>query len=260
MDQPTVAAVVVSTVDVQPGQLLRLTAPALTSHEAHIWNFSLGASESWRAICEQPLSSDEVARASRFHFERDALRFKIARGTVRVILGAYLNVPAGELRFVSTKNGKPSLVEPKSDLRFNLSHSADRGMLGVAMGREIGVDVEAIRPDVETDKLAERFFSQRERESIRALPQPDRVSAFFRCWSCKEAFLKAQGVGLSRGLGSFDVEVNSARPAHLIATRPDAGEATKWHLHEVKGAAGYAAAVAVEGSIREIKILNCPAE
>ncbi len=250
----------ISTVDVQPGELRSPPAPALTSGEVHVWNFSLVGSESWRANCEQVLSDEESARASRFHFERDALRFKIARGTVRAVLGAYVGSPAGELRFLSTKNGKPALEHSRSNIRFNVSHSGDRGLLGVVLGREIGVDIEAIRPDVETDKLAERFFSEQERQSIRALPEQSRVTAFFRCWSCKEAFLKAQGVGLSRNLGSFDVEVDPSRPAQLIATRPDAGEAAMWHLYEVESSSGYAAAVAIEGAIRKMKILRCPAE
>jgi len=252
----------ISVIDVEAGALLSATVPALTAGEIHVWSFSLAAPAPRLASCDQLLSSDERTRASRFHFERDANRFTVARGTVRAILGAYLRTPAAELIFVSGQNGKPALADPTSDLRFNVSHSGDRGLLGVALGCEIGVDVEAIRPDVETDKLAERFFSEHERQSIRKLPEKERVLAFFRCWTCKEAFLKGQGVGLSRSLGSFDVEVNPAQPARLLATRPDAREAAKWHLHDVATVPNYAAAVAVEGSVlggsvTEMKVLRC---
>jgi 4'-phosphopantetheinyl transferase len=111
---------------------------------------------------------------------------------------------------------------------------------------------------VETDNLARRFFSPRERDAIRGLPEEERISAFFRCWTCKEAFLKAQGVGLSRDLDSFDVEVNPKSPARLLATRPDAAEADGWSLHDVEVISNYAAALAVEKSIRSMKILRCP--
>jgi len=244
-------------IEVEAGALLSPSVPALMPGEIHVWSFSLTASDSWLASCQQLLSSDERTRASRFHFERDAHRFTVARGTVRGILGAYLHEPASELNFLSTKNGKPALADPTSDLRFNISHSGDRGLLGLVLGREIGVDIEAIRPDVETDKLAERFFSEHERQSLRKLPGKERVAAFFRCWTCKEAFLKAQGVGLSRSLGSFDVEVNPALPARLLATRPDANEAAKWYLREVETVQNYSAAAAVEGLVNEMKILQC---
>lgn len=239
------------------GGLVKPSVPALTPDQIHIWNFSLIGSDTWQGSCEQLLLDDERTRASRFHFEADANRFRIARGTVRAILAAYLLSLPTDLNFVCAKNGKPAIASPKSDLRFNVSHSGDRGLLGVALKREIGVDIEAIRPDVETDKLAERFFSEHERQSLRGIPDHQRIAAFFRCWTCKEAFLKAQGVGLSRSLGSFDVELNPALPARLIATRPDAGEAGQWNLHDIEAPPGYAAATAIEGPITEIKIMNC---
>ena len=131
---------------------------------------------------------------------------------MRAILAAYTNAPAGELRFKLYAKDKPAL-EPLSDIRFNISHSGDMALLGIALGREVGVDIEAIRTNVEIENLAERFFSPHERETIRSLPEQDKVAAFFRCWSCKEAFLKAQGVGLSRSLNSFDVKWNPAARA-----------------------------------------------
>jgi len=242
---------------VSADSLLQPSAPRLDSGEIHLWEFPLSASESRFADYAELLSTEERTRASRFHFERDARRFTIARGIVRAILGAYALSPASELTFACAKHGKPALANSASNLGFNVSHSSEMGLLGIALGREIGVDIEAIRPDVETDKLAERFFSARERESIRSLPEEQRVSAFFRCWSCKEAFLKAQGVGLSRSLGSFDVEVNPKRPASLLATRPEASEAKEWALHEVETMPGYAAAVSAQGSVTAIRILRC---
>lgn len=243
--------------DVRAESLVQPSVPRLDSDEIHVWEFPLCAAESTFANYAQLLSPEEHARASRFHFDRDSRRFTIARAVVRAVLGSYSLSPASELTFVSAQHGKPALADSATDLRFNVSHSGDMGLLGIACGREIGVDIEAIRPDVETDKLAERFFSTYERESIRNLPEEQRIPAFFRCWSCKEAFLKAQGVGLSRSLGSFDVEVNPKRPAGLLATRPAASEAKQWALHEVQTVPGYAAAIATQGTINVIRILRC---
>ena len=175
---------------------------------------------------------------------------------MRAILSAYTGTPADQLRFQLSANDKPAL-EPLSDIRFNISHSADMALLGIAFRREVGIDIEAIRTNVEIENLAERFFSPHERDSIRSLPDPEKVAAFFRCWSCKEAFLKAQGVGLSRSLNSFDVEVNPARPARLIATRPDANETERWSLHTMETVQGYAAAISAEGAIAELKVVRC---
>jgi 4'-phosphopantetheinyl transferase len=237
-----------------------LLAPVpLELHPAsiHVWQFPLTAPDGEFDNYAAVLSPDERARANRFHFERDQRRFTIARAVVRSILGAYVGASAGEIVFDYAHYGKPSLADNRGGIRFSVSHSGEMGMLAVARGQELGVDVELIRADVETEKLAERFFSPHERESIRALPSGERASSFFRCWTCKEAFLKAQGLGLSRSLDSFDVEVNPERPARLLSTRPDSRESTRWFLYDVPIQSSYHAAVAVEGPIKEMKILRC---
>lgn len=246
-----------SILEIQPSDLIAPAPPEIRDTELHVWQFPLNQSASFLATCASLLSSDERTRASRFHFQHDQQRFTIARGIVRAVLGAYTHLPAQDLSFVYAPNGKPKLKDSISDFRFNVSHSGEMGLLGIALGREIGVDIETIRPEVETDKLAQRFFSAREREAIQSLPRERRVSAFFRCWSSKEAFLKAQGVGLSRSLDSFDVEVDPEKPACLLATRPHAHEAVEWRLNEIPCDAGYAAAAAAEGTVNRINILRC---
>ena len=237
--------------------LLHPLVPELASTEIHIWEFPLNPSGSDLDAYATLLSEDERIRASRFRFETDARRFTVARASVRSILGGYTGATGHDLRFDYSHYGKPSLAGVTADIRFNVSHSADLAMLAVVRGREVGVDVETIRVEVETDKLAERYFSLHERESLRAIPNQDRVSAFFRCWTCKEAFLKAQGFGLSRSLESFDVEVNPERPARLLSTRPDGGEAARWSLQDVQTVRAYAAAVAVDGPAAAVMVFRC---
>jgi 4'-phosphopantetheinyl transferase len=236
-----------------------LLAPSVAELQAssiHIWQFPLTSKFVLDAFTDV-LSPDERTRALRFHFERDRRRFTIARATVRSILGAYVGSRNRDIVFDYAHYGKPSLADAASGIRFSVSHSDELAMLAVARDQEVGVDLELIRADVETDKLAERFFSPHERESIRALPDGDRVPAFFHCWTCKEAFLKAQGLGLSRSLDSFDVEVHPQLPARLLEIRPNPQEAAHWFLYDIPVESAYRAAVAVDGPISAMKIFCC---
>jgi 4'-phosphopantetheinyl transferase len=219
-----------------------------------VWVIGLDVEEPRRRELEQVLSEDERTRARRFHFDRDRHRFIVGRGAVRTILGDYLALPPESLRFSYSENGKPGLSGISTHLRFNLSHSDRWGLLAVTEGREIGADIERIRPEVETDKLAERFFSANERAALRLMSAPDRAAAFYRGWACKESLLKAWGTGLSRPLNSFDVDLELNHPAALEATRPDAGEAKRWSLRMLDIAEGYASAFAVEGQILAVLI------
>ncbi len=230
------------------GLAMRAGIPALTAEEVHVWQMSVELAG--------VLSREEHERASKFHFERDRRCFIVSRGSLRTLLAAYSKTKPAALQFAYSKHGKPSLVDCGLDLRFSLAHSGELAAVAVTVGRELGIDVELIREDIETDKLAERFFSEHERLGIRDLPEQKRVDAFFRCWTSKEAFLKAQGVGLSRGLTSFDVEVNPDLPARLLATRPEPREAQGWNLAEIQTRSGYAAALASEGKTGEIRLFG----
>ncbi len=196
------------------------------------------------------LSSDERARAERFRFAVHRNRFVVARGRLREILGASLGVAPGEIAFEYSPRGKPSLARPfaAQGLRFNLSHADGLALYAIAHGREVGVDVERVRPLPDAESIAERFFSPREQAALRALPASERAAAFFACWTRKEAFLKATGDGLARPLDGFDVSVVPGLPARLERVEGDPLEAGRWSLAEVRPAAGYLGAVAVAGA------------
>jgi 4'-phosphopantetheinyl transferase len=238
-------------------KLLEPSVPTLAPSSIHIWQFPLAISNIPLSDYAALLSEDEKDRASRFHFEKDTRRFTVTRAAVRSILGGYTGSSGHELRFDYSHYGKPRLVNATTDIRFSVSHSGEWALVAVALGHDVGVDLEQMRANVETGTLAERYFSERERVSLRELSNEERVQSFFRCWTCKEAFLKGQGFGLSRSLESFDVEVNPVRPARLLATRPDAEEGKRWSMHDIPTQHNYAAAVAWEGSIAEMKILRC---
>jgi 4'-phosphopantetheinyl transferase len=113
------------------------------------------------------------------------------------------------------------------------------------------VDVEQIRAEVEIESLARRYFSPREVSELMALPLEERVVGFHHCWTRKEAYIKAQGLGLSLPLDSFDVSLGE--PAILRATRPNANEAARWSLRSLDVETDYAGALAVENGVSECR-------
>jgi 4'-phosphopantetheinyl transferase len=196
------------------------------------------------------LSADELARADRFKFEKDRLHYLAARGMLRRLLGGFLGVGPSEIRFKYSHYNKPSLAEEfeSSGIRFNVSHSGGRVMMAFACGREVGIDIERIRPDFATDDIAERFFSAYEIERLRALPAEQRTEAFFTCWTRKEAFIKAIGEGLSCPLDKFDVTLGPGEPATLVATRVEGQPASRWSMRSLDAGNGFKSAIVVEGN------------
>ena len=196
------------------------------------------------------LSDDERARARRFAFEHLRRRFVVGRGLLRRLLGRCAGVAPERLDFSYGQYGKPALAGPSSalPLRFNLSHCEDLTLYAVTVGREVGIDVERIRPDFATLDIAARFFSSGEVAVLRAISDPiARVRAFFACWTRKEAYIKARGEGLSFPLHRFRVSLEGGAPAALLDVSDDPGEASRWRLEALDPGSAFAGALAVEG-------------
>jgi 4'-phosphopantetheinyl transferase len=225
------------------------TSLALPEDEVHLWRADLEALSSDESRWQRMLSADELGRAERFHFQRDRQRFVAARALLRMILAGYLATDAAGLTFLYSKKEKPGLgAEYRgSGVMFNISHSGGIALLAFTRQREIGVDVEQIRGDSDLEAIARRFFSAHEQQQLADLPAPERVDAFFRCWTRKEAYIKATGDGLSLPLSQFDVSLAAGESNGLLATRSDASEAARWRLQEVPAGPGCVAALCVAG-------------
>jgi 4'-phosphopantetheinyl transferase len=243
----------VTTTRLEGGGLRLAPLASPLAGEIHIWEFPSEVPESRPEDIAELLSSDERERAARFHFERDRQRFSGTRARTRIILGAYLQSDPRELRFKYSAREKPSLASGPGDIRFNVSHSGGQALVAVAIRQEIGVDIEQIRSNLECEQLAERFFSSSERKFMRELPADEKLRGFFRLWTCKEAFLKAHGTGLSRPLSSFDVTLRD-KPGQLLRIKGDAGEEKLWSLTELESTSGYPAAVAVDGALEAMQV------
>lgn len=227
----------------------------VASDEVHIWSISLTLADVPIRKLGLYLSTDELERAQRFYFERDRHRFIIARGALRLILSAYVGRQPYEIQFDYNKYGKPFLNYNSGGdrIRFNLSHSHELALVGVTGRHDIGIDVEYMQSRVADLSIAERFFSPKEVAILRKLPEAIQRQAFFNCWTRKEAYIKAQGQGLSLPLDSFDVAFVPDQPAALLHTRPDAREAALWSIYDLPQGADYAAAVAVKGKNWRLK-------
>ena len=228
----------------------QIKAPlALPEDEVQVWRVDLeairAAEPRWQAL----LSSDESARASRFHFPVDRQRYVATRALLRMILAGYLVMDPKDVSFSYSKKEKPSLASPHNgiEITFNVSHSGGIALLGFARRKEIGIDVEQVREDFDVESIARRFFSAREQEQLAALPNEEKFEAFFRCWTRKEAYIKATGDGLSLPLHQFDVSVAPEDSDALLSTRPDNSETALWSLREVPAGHGYVAALCVRG-------------
>jgi len=223
-----------------------IEAPALGADDVHVWSASLPDERLVADEAMGELSLDERARAARFKFPEHARRYRTARLLLRCVLAGYVYCPPRELQFGYLERGKPFLRNG-ADLQFNSSHSGEAVLIGVTRRRDIGVDVEQIRADFAVQGIARHFFSASERAALAALPTARQHLAFFKCWTRKEAFLKATAEGLSRPLATFDVSLAPGEPARLLATRPDPLEAQGWEFMEPAIAEGYAAAIITRG-------------
>lgn len=222
---------------------------ALPEDEVQVWRVDLEAIRSDESRWRKILSTDESARASRFHFAADRQRFMASRALLRIILAGYLASDPKSLSFAYSQKEKPSLGQEhaSSGVNFNLSHSGGIALLAFARNRDVGVDVEKVRSDFEAEAIASRFFSAHEQEQLRSLPEEEKFESFFRCWTRKEAYIKATGDGLSLPLRQFDVSVVTENGDALLATRPDQAEAALWSLREIPAGPGYVAALCVRG-------------
>jgi 4'-phosphopantetheinyl transferase len=228
-----------------------LEAPSqeISQGEVHLWRQRLEPSSQALAACFALLLPVEREKAERYRVERPRSDYILTRGTLRSLLAGYLRCKPQDFSFDYTPYGKPFLAGHR-ELQFNVSHTEGLALMAFVRDREIGVDVEKVRAQTDALKLAERFFSERERSELRNLEGDELHAAFFRCWTRKEAYIKAKGDGLSLPLHQFDVSIAANQTQALLATRPDAREAGRWAISDVTAPAGYAAAVAVEQTIR----------
>lgn len=223
----------------------------IANTEVHIWQSRLDLPTDTIARLESLLSEDELQRANRFHFAKHRRRFVVARGTLRQLLGNYLNLNGDRLRFEYSDRGKPKLAALEANyLQFNLSHSEELALYGFTCDRRIGIDLEYLRNLKDLENLARRFFSATEAQQILNLSGEAQKQAFLRIWTAKEAYLKATGEGLSGLLESVEISLQQEKVS-LLSVGGDKSIAKRWAIDNFIPAFDYVATVAVEKSAAE---------
>lgn len=215
--------------------------------DVQVWLASLILPQPVMQALAATLTDDERQRAGRFHFERDRQRFIAARGMLRQLLGACTAIPDADIRFSVGAYGKPFIASPAAQgVEFSLSHSGDLALIAVARGRAVGADIEMIRDMPDYRNLARNNFATVETASLLALPADRHLDGFFACWTRKEAYVKALGLGLSLDLASFAVSVDPTESDETVTSADGA------HVHHVRGfrpPANAWAALAIEASL-----------
>jgi len=221
--------------------------PALQADDLHIWRASLEASAEVIKEMEAILTPGERARAERFKFPGGRERYVAGRATLRRLLGRYLEEAPESITFEHGKYGKPYLSGGAA-LHFNMSDSQDVAVFALALGREVGVDIERIRQETHCEKIARRHFTPGEYMEMMALPKINLRECFFHMWARKEAFVKAIGMGLYAPLNAFEVTVWPKTPVAVHVLMPLEASAGRWSLAEITPEEGYCAAVAIQGT------------
>jgi 4'-phosphopantetheinyl transferase len=221
----------------------RLATPlALADNELHVWRASLDLSTELLHRVESTLNANEKERAKRFLIPQAREHFLAARGILRDLLGMYLEIDPAKVELRYGPQGKPSLsAVHNSEICFSVSHSQGMGLFVFARGNEVGVDMEESKPNFKGMEIASHFFSGEEIAGLAKLSPTQVNEAFFRCWTRKEAYVKARGQGLSIPLRSFTVS-SSTKEQSL---RDEKG--TVWSCYALEPAQGFSGAVVAAG-------------
>lgn len=181
--------------------------PNLSSDEVHLWSTRLDCPATNVGACRDLLSKGEIKKADRFHFDVHRNRYTVGRAVLRLLICRYTKIRAERIQFEYGPQGKPFLRHngQKGVLCFNYTDSDNVALYAFSRNRELGVDLECMPRDVRYDAIAERKFTPAEASAIRAFPEAQRQQAFLACWTRKEAYGKALGVGIRYPLDSVEM-------------------------------------------------------
>lgn len=220
----------------------------------HLWMLPLVAGAEVVEAISACLSQEERDRAARLRHAHDNRNYTVARSALRWLIGRYLDVDPGGIRFEYGPHGKPSLAQglARVDLRFNLSHTGNQALVAFYVGRAIGVDLELAGRALDAKALIRRFGAPAERAAIEALAPSEQRQRFLELWTCKEAWLKATGLGIAAGLERVEIDLATGTP-RLVAAPAEWGGVHEWSLLLLQPADGLVAAVALHDPAREMR-------
>lgn len=226
------------------------TTYALKPSQVDVWRVWLDHEEGWMW---EVLSAEEQARAKRFKFPRHRRRNIVARASLRHLLGQYLHIDPLDITLPTTKHGKPYVQQlyGTHELMFNVTHSHECALIAFTLDRLVGVDIEHVRSVNDINNIAKQFFAISEFAKLQTVPEAIKQETFLKCWTRKEAFIKAIGEGLSHPLHQFEVTFLPDEPPRLLYSHVDPDAAQKWQLFNLEPHDEYIGALIVAASIDE---------
>jgi 4'-phosphopantetheinyl transferase len=225
----------------------------LSKRQIHVWTLRTNAPRNVISRFEEVLAPDEIGRAAQFRVSRPRESFILTRAALRYLLGHYLGQSPASICLQYGTKGKPALSQ-NGELRFNVTHSGEMAAIALTRGCDVGIDLEQLRSLPDLEEIAARSFSDEEAVGINSLPASARARAFFECWTRKEAYVKAIGVGLSKPLNSFRVTTKRDSPANLMFLGDEIDASESWTLHDLFLGPDYAGAVAYSDLERPLSI------
>jgi len=224
------------------------------SREVHVWSVWLNAPKAVNRDYRELLSPKEIERADRFVFEHLTRSHELSQGALRLLLAHLLNCRAQAVEFNYGPRGKPFL-QGDSRIRFNMAHSGQLALYAFTLDVEIGVDVEEIRDIPDMERIAAGYFCKAEAAELKAIGPGERaMQAFFRCWTRKEAYIKAVGDGLYIPLDQFQVTLSADAPAKFLHIGNDPNVAARWTLQHLDPAMNYVGSLAYHDAPRTIHL------
>jgi 4'-phosphopantetheinyl transferase len=238
---------------------LKIRPSALVEDSIHIWWVALYASDAGEKAFESILSDQEKLRSRSFVNSSLRRRFTLSRGVLRVLLSRYLDACPQDIVFGYGPAGKPFMKNEEALIEFNVSHSDDMAAYVFGNHSRLGIDIERSRPMPDLEGVAKLTFSQQEYSELLTVTEPGRNEAFFRCWTRKEAYVKATGQGVSLAFESFQVSFRPEQPAALRSL-PPGDSCRNWQIRDISQRE-YVGAVVFDGKCQAVEQqLPCVAE
>ncbi len=216
----------------------------ISDGDIHIYRQSIDAPLDKLDFFRKLLSQDELQRANRFRFDKDRNHFISGRGLLRIILGKYLNESPASVKISYLDKGKPYIES--SPVKFNLAHSGGKAFYAFALNIEVGIDLEKIKEMPDAADIAERFFSEDEVNEFRTVEKDNIETAFFNCWTRKEAFIKAIGEGLSHPLADFSVTLKPGDEPKFLMIKNKPDEVKEWSLFDIEAESNFISSLALK--------------
>lgn len=221
----------------------------LLPHDIHVWKIPLHPPLVWVNKLWNLLDLEEQQRAERYKTPALQEAFVTGRGGLRLILHRYLDTEPDHVKFATEQHGKPYVAEPSTSppLSFNLAHSGELALLAVTLTRKVGIDIERHRRPLNYAGLVQRMCSPQEQAFLGRISHEQRQTAFLTCWTRKEAYVKATGMGITFPLNTVTVSLAQDAPPALLHVERNEEEPSRWAMRDLYPGHGYTAALVGEG-------------